>query len=33
MLLLADFSLLLVAAVWGFTFVTVKNAIALLPPF
>ena len=33
LLLLADFSLLLVAAVWGFTFVTVKNAIALLPPF
>jgi drug/metabolite transporter (DMT)-like permease len=31
--LLADLSLLLVAAVWGLTFVTVKNAIALLPPF
>jgi drug/metabolite transporter (DMT)-like permease len=32
-LLLADGSLVLVAAIWGLTFVTVKNAIALLPPF
>jgi drug/metabolite transporter (DMT)-like permease len=31
--LLADGSLLGVAAVWGLTFVTVKNAIILLPPF
>lgn len=31
--LLADVSLLGVAAVWGLTFVTVKNAIELLPPF
>ncbi len=31
--LLADGSLLLVAAIWGLTFVTVKNAIILLPPF
>jgi len=30
---LADFSLLLVAAVWGGTFVTVKNALADLTPF
>lgn len=33
MLLLADAALLAVAAVWGLTFVTVKNAISLLPPF
>ena len=33
LLLLADAALLLVAAVWGLTFVTVKNAINLLPPF
>lgn len=32
-LLLADGSLIGVAAVWGLTFVTVKNAIQLLPPF
>ncbi len=32
-LLLADGSLIVVAAVWGLTFVTVKNAIVLLPPF
>lgn len=32
-LLLADGSLVGVAAVWGLTFVTVKNAIAILPPF
>ncbi|MBS4023484.1 MAG: DMT family transporter [Dethiobacter sp.] len=31
--LLADGSLISVAAVWGLTFVTVKNAIILLPPF
>ena len=31
--LIADGSLLGVAAVWGLTFVTVKNAIVLLPPF
>jgi len=31
--LLADGSLVGVAAVWGLTFVTVKNAIDLLPPF
>lgn len=31
--IIADGSLLGVAAVWGFTFVTVKNAIILLPPF
>lgn len=31
--LLADGSLVGVAAVWGLTFVTVKNAIILLPPF
>ncbi|MCR3922924.1 MAG: DMT family transporter, partial [Firmicutes bacterium] len=29
----ADVSLLAVAAIWGLTFVTVKNAIVLLPPF
>ncbi|HZK24868.1 MAG TPA: DMT family transporter [Oscillospiraceae bacterium] len=33
MLLLADAALLTVAAIWGLTFVTVKNAINLLPPF
>ncbi|NLZ92838.1 MAG: DMT family transporter [Firmicutes bacterium] len=33
MYLLADVSLLAVAAIWGLTFVTVKNAIAILPPF
>jgi drug/metabolite transporter (DMT)-like permease len=32
-LLLADGSLIVVAAIWGLTFVTVKNAIAVLPPF
>jgi drug/metabolite transporter (DMT)-like permease len=32
-LLLADGSLVVVAAIWGLTFVTVKNAIVLLPPF
>ena len=32
-LLLADGALISVAAVWGLTFVTVKNAIALSPPF
>ncbi len=32
-LCIADGSLLVVAAVWGLTFVTVKNAIVLLPPF
>ncbi|WP_025027446.1 DMT family transporter [Caldalkalibacillus mannanilyticus] len=31
--LLADFILLLVAFVWGATFVLVENAIAFLPPF
>lgn len=31
--LLADFSLLMVAAVWGATFVTVKNALADMTPF
>ncbi len=29
----ADISLLAVTAIWGLTFVTVKNAIELLPPF
>ena len=33
MYLVADISLLVVAAIWGLTFVTVKNAIAILPPF
>lgn len=31
--LIADGSLLVVAAIWGLTFVTVKNAIVLLPPY
>ena len=33
MIILAEISLLVVAAVWGLTFVTVKNAIDLLDPF
>lgn len=32
-LLLADGTLIGVAAIWGLTFVTVKNAIELMPPF
>lgn len=32
-IVLADGTLISVAAVWGLTFVTVKNAISLLPPF
>ncbi len=30
---LANFSLLIIALVWGLTFVTVKNAIHILPPY
>jgi len=30
---LANFSLLIIALVWGLTFVTVKNAINILPPY